>query len=121
MRPFVIRGHVWRVARVMPGDPLLMDDTGVLRPATCDHRSRTIWMSTSIPIDMFDKVLLHEVAHAIMWETRLSDLLSLGTGTSRSEELLAWFLETHATEAIGITTTALGRGVCVDDICVKGY
>ena len=75
-------------------------------------------MSTSMPIDMFDRVLLHEIAHAIMWETRLSELLSL---VGVSEELLAWFLEAHAIEAVSVAMESLGRGVCVDGTCMGGH
>lgn len=115
MRPLVIRGHVWRVVRVKPGDPLLVDVTGVPRLATADSRARIIRISTSTPVDMFDRILLHEVAHAVMAESGVSDLLSV-----LPEELLAWFLETHGIEVLNATIDSLGRGVCVDGLCIGG-
>ena len=65
---------------------------------------------------MFDQVFLHEVAHAIMVETGVTDLLAGGV---LAEELLAWFLETHAIEAIDVASISLGRPVCVRDKCMK--
>lgn len=120
MIPIVIRGNLWRVVRAQPGDPLLVDWTGTPRLATSDPRSRTIRISTSTPIAMFDRVLLHEVSHAIMWESGLSDLLAHASGSGTMEELLAWFLESHSIEAIVLTSSALGRGVCVDGTCIGG-
>ena len=62
---------------------------------------------------MLDRVLLHEVAHAVMWEAGISQSLP-------AEELLAWFLETHSIEVLSATIAALGRGVCVDGLCIGG-
>lgn len=116
MGPLVIRGHAWRVVRAAPGDPLLVDQTGTPRLATCDPTTRTIRMSTSTPPGMLDRVLLHEVAHAVMWESGLSELLP----SALTEELLAWFLESHSVEVLTATVSALGRGVCVDGLCMGG-
>lgn len=112
MGPLIIRGHAWRVVRATPGDPLLVDQTGTPRLATCDPRTRTIRISTSTPPGMLDRVLLHEVAHAVMWEAGISQSLP-------AEELLAWFLETHSIEVLSTTISALGRGVCVDGLCIE--
>lgn len=36
------------------------------------------------------------------------------------EETLAWFLESHAIEAIDAASRSLGRHVCVDNLCMNG-
>lgn len=121
MRPLVIRGQVWGVVRVSPGDLLLVDRTGVPRLATADPVTKTIRMSEAIPPTMFDQVLVHETAHAMMEESGLSDMLAATTDDRRqvmAEELLAWFLETHAIEIIDAVSMALGRKVCVDGLCM---
>lgn len=123
MRPLVIRGHVWRVVRVIPGDPLLVDRTGTSTIATTDPLRKVIRISTSVPLSMFDRVYLHEVAHAIMDETGVTELLSAVSDRDRRilfEETLAWFLETHAIEAIDAASRSLGRPVCVDGTCIGG-
>jgi hypothetical protein len=120
MRPLVIRGQVWGVVRVSPGNPFLIDRTGVPRLATCDPVTKTIRISKAVPPDMFDQVYLHEVAHAIMEESGVSDLLSqLPDGRQQiiAEELLAWFLEHHAIEVIDAVSSSLGRRVCVNGAC----
>lgn len=66
---------------------------------------------------MFDRVYLHEAAHAIMEESGVNDLLGRGV---YAEELLAWFLETHAIEVIDAVSMSLGRPVCVDGRCLGG-
>lgn len=121
MLPLVIRGHVWGVIRVSPGDPLLVDRTGVPRLATTDPTSRVIRVSSAVPPDMLDRVLLHEATHAIMEEAGINDLLrQLPCGPVLSEETLAWFLESHAVEAVDAVGRMLGRMVCVDDTCLGG-
>ena len=122
-RPLVIRGKVWRVVRVMPGDPFLIDRTGVPRLATTDPLTKTIRISREVMPPLLDKVYLHEVAHAIMVESGLSELLPAATDDREqifAEELLAWFLESHAIEAVDAVNRSLGRPVCVDGTCIGG-
>lgn len=65
---------------------------------------------------MFDQVYLHEAAHAAMEESGMN-ALSLGIPT---EELLAWFMETHAIEVVNAVSRSLGRMVCVSGSCAEG-
>lgn len=72
---------------------------------------------------MFDRVYLHEAAHAAMTETGVPELLSVASDGSDSvfmEELLAWFLESHGIEVIDAVSESLGRPVCVDKTCLGG-
>lgn len=72
---------------------------------------------------MFDQVYLHEAAHAAMIETGVPELLSVGVDDNSqvlTEELLAWFLESHGIEVINAVSKSLGRPVCVNNLCAKG-
>ena len=72
---------------------------------------------------MFDQVYLHEAAHAVMTETKLPELLSVVSdepNITATEELLAWFLESHSVEIIDAVSKSIGRPVCVNDLCAKG-
>ena len=94
-----------------------------MRIATTDPTSRTIRISWDVLPPLFDKVYLHEAAHATMDAARIPDLLSVVAGGSSQvflEELLAWFLESHAIEVIDAVSRSLGRPVCVGNICAKG-
>ena len=80
-----------------------------------------IRMSDAIPINLRDQVLLHEAAHAAMEDSGVNDLLSGERDIRKrilAEELLAWFLEMHAVDVIDSVSSYLGRGVCVNGICV---
>lgn len=113
MRPLTIRGHVWRVVRVAPGDPLLIDRTGTRTIATTDPQARVIRISSDVMPPLYDQVLVHEATHALMEEAGLnSDIDSIAM-----QELLAWFMETHAIEVIDAVSSSLGRPVCVSGIC----
>ena len=123
VRPLVIGGAVWRVIRVAPGDPLLIDRTGQPKLATTDPTTKTIRISTDVPLDMYDRVYLHEVAHASMVESGVSDQLSrvaAGRKLVFLEELLAWFLESHSIEVIDAASKSLGRPLCIDGLCMRG-
>lgn len=105
----------------MPGDPLLTDRTGTHTIATTDPESKLIRISSSVPLAMFDQVLLHEAAHAMMEESGVNDLLQRVPDDRNhvtDEELLAWFLETHAIEVIDAVSSSLGRPVCVSGLCL---
>jgi hypothetical protein len=123
MGPLIARGHVWRVVRVSPDDSLLVDRTGTHTIATADPTSKVIRISTSVPLSMLDRVLMHEAAHAMMEEAGVNDLLSRLPDERQqvlAEELLAWFLETHAIEVIDAVSSSLGRPVCVAGTCIGG-
>lgn len=124
LRPLVISNKAWRVVRVSPGDPLLIDRTGVPRLATTDPVTRTIRISSDVPLGMFDQVYLHEAAHAAMDGTGLMDALARIPYRQQRiamEELLAWFLETNAIQVIDAVSASLGRPVCVDGRCVRRH
>jgi len=120
MHPFTINGDVWRVVRVPAGDPRLIDRTGGSKLAVTDEETRTISISESVRPPLLDKVMLHEVAHAITvsWgllpdvrrDTLRGDIIGV-------EEWSAQLVENHALEAIRAASEALGRPVCVRGLC----
>lgn len=120
MRPFVINGDVWRVIRVPAGDPSLIDRTGGAKLAVTDSMDRTIYVRGDIMPPMLDKVMLHEVAHAITVSWGL--LPKVRSDTLRGdiigvEEWAAQLVENHAMEAVSATSEALGRPICVRGLC----
>lgn len=120
MRPVVINGHVWRVIRVPAGDPRLIDRTGTERLATTDPATRTVSISEAVQPPLLDRVLLHEIAHAITVSWSL--LPSIRSKTLRGdiigvEEWAAQLVENHALEAVRAASEALGRPICVRGLC----
>ena len=121
MKAITINGDVWRVIRVPAGDPRLIDRTGTCRLATTDPKGRTISISEGVQPPLLDKVLLHEVTHAI---TVSYDLLRpMRESVPRhswvpSEEWAVQLVENHAIEAVEAATIVLGRPVCVRGLCL---
>lgn len=121
MRPFTINGQVWRVVRVPAGDPRLIDRTGTEKLATTDPRDFAVYVNGRLVPPLLDKVMLHEVAHAVTvsWgmlprlrsEAMRGDLRGV-------EEWASQLIENHAIEALEAARTALGRPVCVRGMCV---
>ena len=120
MRPITINGELWGAIRVKAGDPRLIDRTGIPRLATTDPRSMTICILDSLKPPLLDRVVLHEVAHAITvsWGllTRLRAAIPPESWVD-VEEWSARLMEAHAIEAVRAASEALGRPVCIMGVC----
>jgi hypothetical protein len=122
MRPFVTNGEVWGVVRVPAGDPRLVDRTGQARLATTDPRTRVISISEGVVPPLLDRVLLHEVGHAITMSWGLLPRMrseALRGNLVGVEEWAAQLVENHAIEAVMAASEALGRPVCVRGNCLE--
>lgn len=120
MRPFAVNGDLWRVVGVRPGDPRLTDRTGVERLATADPSTRTICISSDVVPPLLDRVILHEVAHAITMSHGLLDSLHDVVPQETwvpVEEWAAQLVENHGIEAAVLASESLGRPVCVRGYC----
>ena len=120
MRPIVVNGETWRVVRVPPDDPLLVDRTRVRRVATADPSTRTIRVSTELSPPLLDRVMIHEVAHAITMSYGLLDVLSHIVPPESQVQVEEWavgLVETYGMEATALASEALGRAVCVRGYC----
>jgi hypothetical protein len=120
VRPFVINGELWRVIRVPAGDPSLIDRTGTPKIAVTDSNDRTVYVREDLMPPLLDRVMLHEVAHAITVSWGL--LPQVRSDAMRGdiigvEEWAAQLVENHAMEAVQATRRALGRPVCVRGLC----
>ena len=120
MRPFVINGDVWRVARVPAGDPSLIDRTDTPRLAVTNSMDRTIYVRDDLMPPLLDKVMLHEVVHAITVSWGLLPQVrsdALRGDIIGVEEWAAQLVENHAMEDVQATRRALGRPICVRGLC----
>ena len=69
---------------------------------------------------LLDRVMLHEVTHAITvsWGLLQKVRSEAARGDSTAiEEWAAQVVENHAMEAVNATRTALGRPVCIRGLC----
>lgn len=120
MRPITVNGEAWRVVRATPGDPLLVDRTGTPRLATCDPSTHTISVSTEVVPPLLDRVLLHEVAHAITMSYGLLPRVRREVPEDLwvpVEEWAVQLVEGHAMEAVVLASESLGRPLCVRGFC----
>lgn len=120
MRPFVINGEVWGVARVKAGDPLLVDRTGEPKLAVTDASEKMVYVRNDLRPPLLDRVILHEVTHAITVSWGLLPSVrgyTLGGDIIGVEEWSAQLVENHAIEALEAARMALGRPVCVRGEC----
>ena len=107
MKPFMLNGQIWRVVRLMPGDPYLVDWKGMPKIAVANSNDRIIAISWSFLPPKLDRVLLHEIGHAVTMAYGL-----------QVDEASAQLIEHHAIEALVLAAEVLGRPVCVDGTCI---
>ena len=120
MRPFAVNGDVWGVVRVPAGDPRLVDRTGDPKLAVTDSVGRMVYVRDDLRPPLLDKVMLHEVAHAITVSWGLLPRLrrdAMRGDLTGVEEWGAQLVENHAMEAVRAASVALGRAVCVRGLC----
>ena len=120
MRPFVVNGRLWRVVRVPEDDRRLVDRTGVRRIATADPSTLTVAVSRSVRPPLLDRVMLHEVAHAVTMSYGLLDDLHGMIPPDAwvpVEEWAAELVEKFGLEAAALASESLGRPVCVRGYC----
>lgn len=120
MRPFAVNGEAWRVVWVEPGDPRLIDREGKRTVGTADPGTRTVHLSNRLRPPELDRVLLHEVAHAITMSwgllPALGGVVAVGDRIG-AEEWAAQLVENHGIEAAAIASEVLGRPICVRGFC----
>ena len=122
MEPFVVNGELWRVVQVNPGDPSLIDRTGGLRLATADPATRTVHISMEVEPPLLDRVLLHEVAHAVTISHGLLEPLHAVLPEDLwvfVEEWSAELVERYGVEATVLAAKALGRPLCISGYCMR--
>ena len=79
-----------------------------------------MYVNESVVPPLLDKVMLHEVAHAITLSWGLLQRLhtdALNGDLTGVEEWSAQLVENHALEAVQAASQALGRPVCVRGLC----
>lgn len=121
MKPVLINGELWQINRVSPGSPLLIDRTGNHRIATTDPVLKSINVSIEIQPPLLDRVLLHEVAHAITISHNLLQPLRAQIPEQLwvlVEEWSVELLEKHSLEAAILTSESLGRPLCIMGYCM---
>lgn len=121
MKPFTVNGDVWRVIRVSAGDPRLIDRTGEYRIATTDPETMNVCVLDTLEPPLLDKVVLHEVAHAITVSYGLLSSLRAIVPPYLwvfVEEWAAQLVENHAIEASVAASETLGRPLCIGGVCI---
>lgn len=121
MNPVLINGDLWDVLVVRSDDPGLVDRTGFPKLATTDPVTRTIRISETIDPPLLDRVVLHEIAHAItVSHGLLVDLGHIVSGTSVHDvgEWSAKLMENHSIEAAILASKTLGRPLCTMGYCI---
>lgn len=66
-----ICGITWTIDVVSPGSPFLIDRTNTRTVATTDPETKAIYISYDLSGDFLMRVLIHEIAHCVLYGCNL--------------------------------------------------
>ena len=121
MKPVLINGDLWNVYTESPDSPRLVDRTGNIRIGTADPQSKAIYISSAVVPPLLDRVLLHEIAHAITISYGLLAPLRMHVPPELwvlVEEWAVELVEKFGMEAMVLASESLGRPLCINGICM---
>lgn len=73
MHRFEMNGYHWTIREVAPYNDVLIDRTGTRTVATTDPSIQEIYISDELRGDFKSRVIIHELAHAVMFSYYLVD------------------------------------------------
>lgn len=112
MDSFFLNGYLWRIVYSFPDDYNLVDRTGKKRPATTDPKTRTIYLSLELHGDLLNRVLIHELGHAVMFSYGLLDRLHFYVRPKywiEAEEWVCNFIADYGYQIFTIASDILGE------------
>ena len=106
MREFWFNGQKWRVVRVGPNSPALVDRSGRLTVGTTEPQSRLICLSNALSGDELARVTIHELAHAAMISFGLLDDIGRWARPDMRVEAEEWCCNFMAEYGMTVFSTA---------------
>lgn len=104
-----------------PGDPRLIDRTGTETVATADPLTATICVSSAVQPPYLDRVVLHEVSHAVAMSSGFLEPLHRVVPIEHwvdAEEWAAQLVERYGVESAVLASEVLGRPLCIGGYCI---
>lgn len=108
---FVMNGDLWHVRFTDPKNPILIDRTNVLTVAVTDPKTMTIYISDILRGSFLQRVLIHELSHAVMYSYNLVSEIHRMCRKKYwvpMEEFCANLLSDYGSEVYGIAYSVLG-------------
>lgn len=111
MDSFSMNGYLWRIIRVNPHSPYLVDRTNQMRVATTDPNTFCIYLSDDLEGDFLTTVLLHELGHCVIISyDLLGDIHSIVNPEHwiEAEEWVCNFIADYGRQVFQIAQRVLG-------------
>lgn len=109
---FEVRRLLWTIEFVSPSSKYLIDRTYRLRLATTDPMTHTIYIADNMSISMTNRVLVHELAHVIMFSYDLLPKIHSVVPRDRwidAEEWVCNFIADYGYEIFSIAYNIMGE------------
>lgn len=116
MNSFYMGVYLWQIEYLEPYSDLLVDRSGVIRVATTDPVTHTIFLSRELKNNDFllETVLLHELGHAAMISYNIFDDLHRMVKPRYWVDIEEWvcnFLADYGSEVFDIARDVLGKDI----------
>lgn len=95
---FRINNNKWEIVFIRSNHPILEVSSGVFTLGVCNNSNKTIFLSENLYGGMLKKVLIHEVAHAFMFEYHIDLLLE-------EEERICDIISTHGCDIVSVSSS----------------
>lgn len=99
---FTINGEAWWIVLVPPNDIALLMPDGNFAIGACNDGTKTIYISSLLHGEDFERVLCHEIVHAAMFAYDV--MLDIN-----EEELIAEIIATFGEEIVDLTDIMFER------------
>lgn len=106
-----MNGYLWRIIRVSPHSPYLIDRTNEMRVATTDPRTGCIYLSNDLEGEFLTTVLLHELGHCVIFSYGLLDDIHSVVDPEywiEAEEWICNFIADYGRQVFRIAQKTLG-------------
>lgn len=99
---FYVNGNLWQIVYVRSEHPIFMRKDGTYTIGVCNNNNKTIFLNENLKNGMLKKVLIHEIAHAFMFEYHVD--LSVA-----EEEVICDLIATYGEDIVSVSDDVFGR------------
>lgn len=118
-KTFVMNGYLWRAMTVDAESPVLIDRTYTQRVATTDPNTLCIYLSDELEGEFLRTVLVHELAHCVMFSFHMLRTIHLMVEPRywyEAEEWICNFIANYGSDVFDIARYILDEDVLGDYI-----
>lgn len=101
MQIFIVN-NVWNIMFINPNDTRLLRSDNVYSIGVCDNNTKTIYINNKLDGKLLDKVILHELTHAFIFESGIYF-------DDETEEVICDFMANYGNDVLSIADDVFNK------------